>query len=158
MLINLGNCEPKILVIACAVVRIESINWSSDRSNFRNIRIIHNKRQTPPDRLFGKSTIAETQEESRNKSIDASALLIGLRNCESWFEHRPSPPVNQQVYLTNNIVDFMDSGPSFTKSSYKISNGVQPGGRVVLTIDRGSKSRRFSFLLVGYVRATEELQ
>ena len=91
------------MVTACAVVRIESINWLLHRSNFHNIRIIHNKRQTPPDRLLDKSTVSETQEESRNESIDASALLIGLRNCESWFEHRPGPPVNQQVYLTHTL-------------------------------------------------------
>ena len=95
------------MVTACAVVRIESINWLLRRSNFHNIRIIHNKRQTPPDRLLDKSTVSGTQEESRNKSIDASALLIGLRNCESWFEHRPGPPVNQQVYLTTSAVDMV---------------------------------------------------
>ena len=98
------TAQPKLLVTACAVVRIESINWLLHRSNFHNIRIIHNKRQTPTDRLFGKSTVAETQEESRNKSIDASALLIGLRDCESWFEQRPGPPVNQQVYLTASLL------------------------------------------------------
>ena len=109
------TAQPKLLVTACAVVRIESINWLSHRSNFRNIRIIHNKRQTPTDRLFGKSTVAETQEESRNKSIDASALLIGLRNCESWFEHRPGPPVNQQVYLTDDVCKVLSKRESTTK-------------------------------------------
>ena len=92
--------QPKLLVTACTVVCIESINWLLRHSIFHNILTIHNKRQTPPDRLLDKSTVSGTQEECQNKSIDASALLIGLRNCESWFEHRPGPPVNQQVYLT----------------------------------------------------------
>ena len=41
----------------------------------------------------------------------------------------------------------------FTKryNSYNISNGVQPGGRVILTINRRSTSQRFGSLLVGYV-------
>ena len=66
------------------------------------MRIIHNihVRQTPHDRLFGKSTVAETQEKFRNELIDASALLKGLRDCESWFEPGPGPPLNQLVYPT----------------------------------------------------------
>ena len=36
------------------------------------------------------------------------------------------------------------------KSSYKISYGVHLSGRLVLTTDRRSTSRRFGYLLVGY--------
>ena len=33
-------------------------------TRFRNIQIVYNIRQAPPDCLFGKSTVAETQEEN----------------------------------------------------------------------------------------------
>ena len=45
----------------------------------------------------------------------------------------------------------MDSMHSTSdKSSYNMSNGVQPDGRVVFTMNRKSTSRRFGSLLVGY--------
>ena len=54
---------------------IESIYWSLRRTNFRNIQIIYKIRQAPPDCLFDKSTVAETQEENW-KRIDRCERVV----------------------------------------------------------------------------------